>query len=133
MSSNIRVKKVCEHCNRSFIAKTTVTKFCSDDCAKRNYKKRLKANKVTTAILKTNHQLIEQYGESALVATNNKTNRLNCDWITIRDLTELLGIGQRTLFRSIKAKGFPKVKIGRRLFFNKQRVIDYLTSKCEKS
>ncbi|HEY4937191.1 MAG TPA: hypothetical protein VII44_11450, partial [Puia sp.] len=40
MSSNIRLKKVCQHCGNLFTAKTTVTKFCSDDCAKRNYKKR---------------------------------------------------------------------------------------------
>ena len=30
MSSNIRISKVCQHCNRVFTAKTTVTKFCSD-------------------------------------------------------------------------------------------------------
>lgn len=132
MSSNIRVKKVCEHCNHSFIAKTTVTKFCSDDCAKRNYKKRKKANKVTTAILKTNHQIIEQYGQARGGETQVTANRLNYDWVTIVDLAELLGIGERTLFRRIKVKSFPKVKLGRRLLFNKQRVIDYLTSKSEK-
>ncbi|WP_431218056.1 hypothetical protein ACQ86N_02235 [Puia sp. P3] len=50
MSSNIRLKRVCEHCGKVFTAKTTVTKFCSDECAKKNYKLRQKA----TAIAESN-------------------------------------------------------------------------------
>ncbi len=46
MSSNIRVTRICQHCNNEFVAKTTVTKYCSDNCAKRAYKDRIKANKV---------------------------------------------------------------------------------------
>jgi hypothetical protein len=45
MSSNIRVNKICEFCNSLFVARTTVTRFCGDVCAKRAYKarKRLEA------------------------------------------------------------------------------------------
>ena len=46
MSSNIRISKICQHCGQEFVAKTTVTKFCSDNCAKRNYKKRKREEKI---------------------------------------------------------------------------------------
>lgn len=46
MSSNIRVPKICQLCGAEFIAKTTVTKFCGDNCAKRAYKKRKREQKV---------------------------------------------------------------------------------------
>jgi hypothetical protein len=32
--------KVCDHCGTSFTARTTTTRFCSDFCAKRAYKRR---------------------------------------------------------------------------------------------
>lgn len=46
MSSNITVLRICEHCQSEFVAKTTVTRFCGDDCAKKNYKLRLKNKKI---------------------------------------------------------------------------------------
>ncbi|HVX51830.1 MAG TPA: helix-turn-helix domain-containing protein [Chitinophagaceae bacterium] len=131
MSSNIRVKKICQHCNKSFIAKTTVTKFCSDDCAKRNYKKRQKQQKITNTILDTNYQLIGRYHDSAPVHRNTKKEKLPQEYVSISSLSEILGIAERSLFRAIKAEGFPKLKIGRRLLFNKQQVVDYFISKSE--
>jgi excisionase family DNA binding protein len=132
MSSNIRLKKICQHCGQSFIAKTTVTKFCSDDCAKRNYKKRQKDQKVTKAILETNNQL---QGQPAPTKSKGQAipplERLNRDWINIRDVSELLGIAERTMFRLIKEPTFPKLKIGRKLLFNKQQVMEYFISKSE--
>lgn len=130
MSSNIRIKKICQHCKQSFIAQKTVTKFCSLTCAQRNYKKRKREEKVTQTILTVNDQTLERY---ALVPSTSGakpgTDRLDREWINIEDIAELLGIGKRTLFRAIKDKSFPKVKIGRRLLFNKQYVLDYFISK----
>ncbi|HBH06588.1 MAG TPA: DNA-binding protein, partial [Flavobacteriales bacterium] len=40
MSSNMRIPKICQECGSDFIAKTTVTQYCSDRCSKRAYKKR---------------------------------------------------------------------------------------------
>jgi len=133
MSSNIRLKRICQHCNQSFVAKTTVTKFCSDDCAKRNYKKRARDKKITEAILNTNQELDKSLSEKdVLVPVSAKgIDRLNREWLTIEDLSLLLGVTERTLFRTMKNESFPKVKIRRRLLFNKQQVIDYLTSKSE--
>lgn len=40
MSSNFIVKRICEQCKGIFDAKTTVTRFCSALCNKKNYKLR---------------------------------------------------------------------------------------------
>ena len=36
----LTINRVCEHCGANFTAKTTTTRFCSDSCAKRAYKRR---------------------------------------------------------------------------------------------
>ena len=54
MSSNIRLEKMCHFCGVKYIAKTTVTQFCSDNCAKRAYKVRLREKKVQDAIKEEN-------------------------------------------------------------------------------
>jgi len=50
MSSNIRLQKTCQHCGNRFAAKTTVTQFCSDTCAKKAYKQRKRDEKIEVAI-----------------------------------------------------------------------------------
>lgn len=133
MSSNIRLRKICQHCDNPFIAKTTVTKFCSDDCAKRNYKKRQKDKKITEAILDANRKLTKESTEKNIVVPvpSSGIDRFNRDWLNMEDLSLVLGITERTLFRVMKKDGFPKVKIGRRVLFNKQQVENYLISKSE--
>lgn len=126
----MRIKKVCQHCNQTFIAQKTVTKFCSLACARRNYKKRKRQENITQVILATNEQQLERYSLSADVGSiKSGTDRLHRDWMNIRDIADLLGVGKRTLFRAIKDKEFPKIKVGRRLLFNKQFVLDYFISK----
>ena len=38
MSSNIRITRACQYCGDSLTAKTIVTKFYGDNCAKKAYK-----------------------------------------------------------------------------------------------
>ncbi|MEM9547327.1 MAG: hypothetical protein AAGA77_15215 [Bacteroidota bacterium] len=38
MLSNIRINRICQFCNEEFIAKTAVTKYCGDPCAKSGFK-----------------------------------------------------------------------------------------------
>jgi excisionase family DNA binding protein len=124
MSSNLTLKKVCQHCGNVFTAKTTVTKFCSDDCAKKNYKLR----KRQEAILISNGQT----KDSLLTKTTSKPEHIVMDQqelINIRVLSAVSSIGERTLYRLIKDKEFPKVKIGRVLLFHKKTVIDYIIKK----
>jgi len=124
MSSNIRINKVCQHCNKVFIAKTTVTKFCSDQCAKSNYKKRQKDGRIELSQADTERQLSEgkQQGRGASADSS-------AEMVGTSGLSAVTGLSERTIFRLIKDPAFPRVKIGKRLLFKKDAVIDYLTSK----
>ena len=53
MSSTIRIVKICEFCNKEFIAQKTTTQCCSDACASRFYKLKVKNGKIAQAELKT--------------------------------------------------------------------------------
>ena len=132
MSSHIRIKKICQHCRASFVAKTTVTKFCSDNCAKRNYKKRMREEKVTAVIMETHHQVIEKHYYSRSTSAEPVPLHTSLhEWISIRDMAYVLNVSERTLFRCIKDAAFPKLKIGRKLLFNKNQVVNYFIHKNE--
>lgn len=124
MSSNIRINKVCQHCNKIFIAKTTVTKFCSDQCAKSNYKKRQKDARIEVSHADTERQLSEGKQQNRSASAENSV-----EMVGTSGLSAVTGLSERTIFRLIKDPAFPRVKIGKRLLFKKDTVIDYLTSK----
>jgi excisionase family DNA binding protein len=124
MSSNMSLKKICQHCGNVFTAKTTVTKFCSDDCAKRNYKLRKKKEAILTSNNETKKILLTE--------TINKPDKViigEQEIIDIKVLSAVTSIGERTLYRLVKDKEFPKIKIGRSLLFHKRTVIDYIIKK----
>ena len=126
MSSNIRLKKICFSCGQLFIAKTAVTKCCSDACAKALYKKRLRDQKLEAAQRANKDDI-------ASIVTNTTANsddkKEEKELIDITALAALTGLSERTLFRLIKDPLFPKFKIGKRLLFKKEKVMIYLTHK----
>ena len=63
MSSNIRIPKICQHCGNEFIAKTTKTQYCGDNCAKRAYKARKKKAKLQN-VKSIEKQRIEYFSQS---------------------------------------------------------------------
>lgn len=46
MSSNIEIERICEYCGSRFVAKTTRTRYCSHKCNSRDYKKKVKDEKI---------------------------------------------------------------------------------------
>jgi predicted DNA-binding transcriptional regulator AlpA len=124
MSSNMSLKKICQHCGDVFTAKTTVTKFCSDDCAKKNYKLRKKQEAIASRNNATQKIILAEQ--------KNKRDKIAFDeqeLIDIKVLSAVTSIGERTLYRIVKDKEFPKIKIGRSLLFHKRTVIDYIIRK----
>lgn len=101
MSSNIRIEKTCLHCAEMFIAKTTVTKYCSDNCAKRAYKKRKRQEKLQT---------IDNPSPS-LVSENGVQSK---DFLSIQDACKLLGTSRWTIYRMIDRKQLNAAKLGSR-------------------
>jgi excisionase family DNA binding protein len=126
MSSNIRIKKICQHCSAVFIARTTVTKFCSDVCAKANYKKRLKEEKIDVSRSSTRQQVLLEGDSTGTV--RDSTKRLK-ELVNLSELSAITGLSERTFYRLMKDHKFPRLKIGQRLLFKKDDVLNYITFK----
>ncbi|WP_172279480.1 helix-turn-helix domain-containing protein [Chryseobacterium sp. LAM-KRS1] len=100
MSSNIKIKKICLHCSQEFIARTTVTKYCGDNCAKGTYKARVWEQKI---------QLSKEDLQNPEIKTKFKQTKdsyfeLNTiDYITVIEVVTLLKCDRRTIYRLIKS------------------------------
>lgn len=90
MSSKIEVQRICQHCSKEFTARTTVTKFCGDDCAKRAYKERVKVAKIE--------------------ASNNETQRIKNkpneelrgkEFLTVRQVSKVIGCSRQNVYKLI--------------------------------
>ncbi|MFY0673964.1 MAG: helix-turn-helix domain-containing protein [Bacteroidia bacterium] len=108
MSSNMRIPKICEHCGKDYIAKTTVTKYCSDTCAKRAYKKRKRNEKV-----KALPNMVEQKIAHTRDALQQK------EFLSIKETCGLLGMSRMTLYRQIKSGHITAAQMGRRVIISR--------------
>lgn len=111
MSSNIRVPKICQLCGDEFIAKTTVTQYCGDICAKRAYKKRLREAKIQD-VVPAAIQKIE------FIQDKVKEK----DFLSIAEACQLLGASRMTLYRQIKNGNIKATKIGRRTIIKRSSI-----------
>ena len=103
MSSNIRIEKICQHCNNKFVAKTTKTKFCGSDCSKKAYKFR-----------KRKEVLIESSQEIVTFDTQYNAVLNSKEFLSLSETSSLLGISRRTIYRLMEREELEFVKLGRR-------------------
>ena len=90
MSSNIKVNRVCEYCNREFIAKTTSTRYCSHKCNSAHYKAKVRAKKVELSNTETKS------------IRNKPVQDLHAkEFLTVKDVSILLDCSLRTAYRLI--------------------------------
>jgi excisionase family DNA binding protein len=116
MSSNIKVQRICQHCGKEFEARTTVTQYCSDDCAKRAYKARLKTAKIEASDNET--QRIRKKPIEDLKAK---------EFLTITETCRLLSISRWTVWRSIKRNELKAGKIGRKTLIKRSEIDNLLS------
>lgn len=119
MSSNIKVKRICQHCSKEFIARTTVTKYCSHKCSQRAYKARKRAEKVKQANTETK-RIIQQPIEQLKAK----------EFLNINEVCQLVGISRRTVYRLIEQGDLKKIKVGSRTII-KRSVLNKLLSNKE--
>ncbi|SEM90742.1 hypothetical protein SAMN04488505_10713 [Chitinophaga rupis] len=124
MSSNLNIKKVCQHCQQIFIAKKITTKFCSLVCAQRNYKLKVQQAKLQKAESET--AAVVTGINSSLPTTNKDHPKELLDITTLAYVTTL---SERTLYRMMEDPAFPKIKIDSNLRFHKETVIKYIIEK----
>ncbi len=113
MSSNIRIEKTCMYCGEIFIAKTTVTKYCSDNCAKRAYKKRKRQEKLQTVDT-----------SPSPVSSNGIQTK---DFLSIQEACKLLGTSRWTIYRMIDRKQLNAAKLGRRTIIKRTDIENLFT------
>lgn len=111
MSSNIRLQRICQHCGAEFTAKTTVTKYCGDSCAKKAYKARKRAEK-----LKASNK------QTKLVKIKPVENLNIKPFLSIAETCQLVGISRSTLHRMVKRGELLVGKIGRRTIIRRSDV-----------
>ncbi len=117
MSSNIRVQKICQHCGDEFTAKTTVTKYCGDRCAKRAYKERKKQEK------------IDDSNKNTLRITTLPFEQLKAkEFLTIAEACKLISVSRWTIWRKIKHNEIQASKIGSRIIIKRTDLDKFLTS-----
>jgi len=113
MSSNIQIQRICQHCGNEFTARTTVTQYCGEVCAKRAYKARIKAVKIETSNKQT---------------TRIKTQPIEVlrakEYLTPKEVAALLNCSVRTVYYLIANGTIKAVNLGQRLTRVKRTQID---------
>jgi len=86
MSSDIEITRVCEYCNKVFIARTTTTRYCSYRCNQKHYKVRVKQGKIETSNKETLEKVIfplEQLNSKEFLIVKEVAMLLNCSFRTV--------------------------------------------------
>lgn len=118
MSSNIKVQRICQYCNTEFTAKTTVTKYCSHICNSRALKLKVKLKKIG-------------FSNTQTLQTKNKYQEdlKNKEFLTVKQVAQLLDFSVRTLYRIINEKKINAVNISQRKTLIRRKDIDALFEK----
>ena len=115
MSSNIELKRICQHCSSEFTARTTVTRFCSHRCASAAHKEKIRAAKVERSNKET-QQII-----------NRPTEELRAkEFLTVREAARLLNCSVRSAYYYIESGTIKAVNLGQRVTRIKRSEIDKL-------
>jgi excisionase family DNA binding protein len=104
------INKTCQFCGNKFVAKTTVTQFCSDSCAKRAYKVRIRAQKIQESVDQEN--TIRPYNP----VINQK------EYLSIRETAQLIGTSRWTIYRLIEDGKLKAAKLRRRTMVRRAEI-----------
>lgn len=108
MSSNLYIPKTCMHCGNAFVARTTVTKYCGDTCAKKAYKARKRNQKIQATLTQDMKKQHEVVSNPDLNAVHNK------DFLSVTEASQLIGVSRWTIQRMIKQGRLKAVPFGRK-------------------
>jgi len=118
MSSKIQIPKTCEYCGKAFIARTTVTKCCSDNCSKRAYKARKRQEKIQASLeLDLNKSNVVQI-ETATTPTSLSSK----DFLSITEASQLIGESRWTIQRMVKRGQLKSVQFGRKHIIKRSQI-----------
>ncbi len=111
MSSNIRIIKICQFCEKEFEARKTTSRTCSDACAKKLYKQKQRDAKIERSNIETESikiRPIEELKEK--------------EFLSISETCKLLGVSRRTIYRIIKRSELKASKVGKRTIIKRSEI-----------
>ena len=111
MASSIRIRRICESCGNEFITKTTVTRCCSDACAKRAYKARKRAEKMQASDEETKAAI-----EKPIIELQSK------DFLSVTEFCELFKCSRATVWRMCKDGRLKSVQIGKHKYISRAAI-----------
>jgi excisionase family DNA binding protein len=115
MSSNWRIVKICAYCEQEFIARKTTTETCSDPCAKRLYKVKLRERAVQRAEAET---MVKR--EPKTFITEGEIKAVQAwEWLTVKEAALLLNVSALTLRRWTLGGKVRSKKVGRKHAFRR--------------
>jgi excisionase family DNA binding protein len=115
MSSNLRIIKICAFCKQEFIAKKTTTETCSDPCAKRLYKLRLRERAISRAKLET---MVMRKPKAFITEGEIKAVQAK-ECLTLKEAALLLNVSPLTLRRWVLAGKVQSKKVGKKHTFRR--------------
>ncbi|NEW77989.1 MAG: helix-turn-helix domain-containing protein [Gelidibacter sp.] len=118
MSSNMQIPKTCQYCGKAYIARTTVTKYCTADCSKKAYKAHKRQEKVQSTIEQ------EIKGDKALQPTNsiNPNSIALKDYLSVNEASKLIGVSRWTIQRMIKKGQLNAVPFGNKHIVKRSQI-----------
>jgi excisionase family DNA binding protein len=96
--SKLKIPKICEHCGKSFEAKTVITRFCSKDCG----------YKADRARKKNARKEVKKQELIAKIPSNRP-------YISVAEAVLLFNISRDTIYRLVRSGKIPAVNLGKRL------------------
>jgi len=117
MSSNIRLNRFCEECDTLFVAKTTVTRFCSRACNGKNLKGKIKLLKIQSSNQETEKKIAQPKKELS-----------GMDYLSIQDTCKLLSISRTTLWRLLNQEVLKAHSLGNRKIIKRTEIDKLFTN-----
>lgn len=84
MSSNLKIRRICQHCGQEFVARTTVTRYCGDYCAKKAYK--LRGRKLQ---MSDPHSESPNFVPSQIKTSDNYFELKTFDYLTVKESAKM--------------------------------------------
>ena len=81
MSSNLAINRICQNCGKEFVARTTVTRYCGDSCAKKGYKKskrKERYNPINEETLRIKRLQLEELKAREFLSVSQAAKVLGC-------------------------------------------------------
>ncbi len=111
MSSTIEVQRICEYCEKTFIAKTTLTRYCSHKCNSRGYKRNVKNLKIQLSNKETQITAAKPFEELA-----------SKPFLSVDETCKLIGISRRTIYRLLQKGELIAGKAGQRTIIPRKNI-----------